>query len=191
MREQKENVTIDWSNVTVLDMQDVYSWTADISDAQYLIIFMFSGKRKTAATNPRTAVHFACSLCPWFEGQRSRGSWSALLKSAIKSRPVIQTPVSESTETAPRDSLFLFNQTAAVSALRGLTHQWQPQSDHTPTIKYSFIRSVLQSGTPLQKHVLFSLTYSTGDTNQQWHCHLWAMQYDSLVVQMSDYTVQY
>lgn len=118
-------------------------------------------------------------------------SWNVLLKSVIKSRPVMQTPVSESTETAPRDSLFLFKQSAAVSALRGLTHQWQPQSDHTPTIKYSFIRSVLQSGTPLQKHVLFSLTYSTGDTNQQWHCHLWAMQYDSLVVQMSDYTVQY
>lgn len=131
------------------------------------------------------------SLCLVGGPEKWRGSWNALLKSPIKSRPVMQTPVSESAETAPRDSLFLFKQTAAVSELRGLTHQWQPQSDHTPTIKYSFIRSVLQSGTPLQKHVLFSLTYSTGDTNQQWHCHLWAMQYDSLVVQMSDYTAQY
>lgn len=153
---------------------------------------MLRDVRKSTAVNTRTMLASICSLCPWLEGRRNRGgSWSALLKSAIKSRPVMQTPVSESTETAPRDSLFLFNQTAAASALRGLTHQWQPQSDHTPTIKYSFIRSVLQSGTPLQKHVLFSLTYSTGDTNQQWHCHLWALQYDSLVVQMSDYTVQY
>lgn len=47
------------------------------------------------------------------------------------------------------------------------------------------------AGTPLQKHVLFSLTYSVGDANQQWHCHLRAMQQDSLVVQMSDYTTQY
>ncbi|TNN65274.1 hypothetical protein EYF80_024563 [Liparis tanakae] len=45
------------------------------------------------------------------------------LESAIKSRAVMQTPVPESTETAPRDSLFPFKQTAAVSALRGLTHQ--------------------------------------------------------------------
>lgn len=30
---------------------------------------------------------------------------------------------SQSTETAPRDSLFPFKQTAAVSALRGLTHR--------------------------------------------------------------------
>lgn len=52
-----------------------------------------------------------------------------------------------------------FNQTAAVSALRGLTHQWQPQSDHTPTIKYSFIRSVLQSRHSTAKtcFVLFNL----------------------------------
>lgn len=162
---------------------DVYSWIS-------LINLKFV--KKINSSSIRRTVASACSLCPWFRGpERRRGSWNALLKSAIKSRPVMQTPVSESTETAPRDSLFLFNQTAAVSALRGLTHQWQPQSDHTPTIKYGFIRSVLQSGTPLQKHVLFSLTYSTGDTNQQWHCHLWAMQYDSLVVQMSDYTVQY
>lgn len=147
--------------------------------------------RKSAAIRSRTRTASICSLCPRLEGQRNGASTSALLESGIKSRPVMQTPVPESAETAPRDSLFLFKQTAAVSALRGLTHQWQPQSDHTPTIKYTFIRSVLQSGTPLQKHVLFSLTYSTGDTNQQWHCHLWALQYDSLVVQMSDYTVQY
>lgn len=96
MREQKENVTVDWSNVTVLDMQDVYSWTADISDAQYLIIFMFSGERKTAATNPRTAVHFACSLCPWFEGQRSSGEvevpcWSQPSKAGQSYRLLFQS----------------------------------------------------------------------------------------------------
>ncbi len=171
-------------------MWDVYSWIALMKS--YALLDVLTTLRKSTASDTGTTVASSCSLCPRLEGRRSRGgSWNALLKSAIKSRPVMQTPVSESTETAPRDSLFLFNQTAAVSALRGLTHQWQPQSDHTPAIKYSFIRSVLQSGTPLQKHVLFSLTYSTGDTNQQWHCHLWAMQYDSLVVQMSDYTVQY
>lgn len=161
-------------------MQDVYSWIALVK--QYALHDIFKILRKSTASNTNQWWPLLALFIP---------GCNALLKSAIKSRPVMQTPVSESTETAPRDSLFLFNQTAAVSAFRGLTHQWQPQSDHIPTIKYSFIRSVLQSGTPLQKHVLFSLTYSTGDTNQQWHCHLWAMQYDSLVVQMSDYTVQY
>lgn len=154
--------------------------------------FTLNLKKKIDSSNIRRMVASACSLHPWLEGQRRGGEVEMPCRSQpSKAGQSCRLLFSESTETAPRDSLFLFNQTAAVSALRGLTHQWQPQSDHTPTIKYSFIRSVLQSGTPLQKHVLFSLTYSTGDTNQQWHCHLWAMQYDSLVVQMSDYTVQY
>lgn len=128
----------------------------------------------------------------WEQGLATEGSWNALLESAIKSRPVMQTPVLESTEIALRDSVFVLPQPdcCCLGAL-GAHSPVTAQSDHILTIKYSFIKSVLRSSTPLQKHVLFSLTYSTGDANQQWHCHLWAMQYDSLVVQMSDYTVQY
>lgn len=41
--------------------------------AQHLIIFVvFLGGGKETA-NPRTAVHSACSLRPWFEGQRNSG----------------------------------------------------------------------------------------------------------------------
>lgn len=131
-------------------------------------------------------------LCPWLASRRSGGEvemprWSQPSKAGRSYGVLFRSPQ----RPLPGTLCSPFKQTAAVSTLRGLTHQWQPPSDHTPTIKYCFIRSVLQRGTPLQKHVLFSLTYSTGDTNQQWHCHLWAMRYDSLVVQMSDYTAQY
>lgn len=58
----------------------------------------------------------ACRLCPCPEEGCRGGGWgrgvevgrgNALLKSAVRSGPVMQTPVPESAESAPGDSLFL------------------------------------------------------------------------------------
>lgn len=136
----------------------------------------------------------------WMQGGRKRrtGSGDALLQSAVNSGPVMQTPVSPSLLRPLPGTLCSLSSRLPLSRRSGgsLTADSRSQIITLPpaplsAIKYGFIRSVFRRGAPRQKHVLFSLTYSTGDTNQQWHCHLWAMRYDSPVVRMSDCTAQY
>lgn len=101
-------------------------------------------------------------------------SGDALLQSAVNSGPVMQTPVSLSLLRPLPGTLCSLSSRLPLSRRSGgsLTADSRSQIITLPSaapsaIKYGFIRSVFRRGTPRQKHVLFSLTYSTGDTNQQ------------------------
>lgn len=94
-RMRTETAAADWGTKTVFFIHEQQRWSLK------MLAFIFPN------SGSNNGPHWL-SLSLVSESEKWRGSWNAPLESAIKSRPVIRSPVSESAETALRDSLFPF-----------------------------------------------------------------------------------